>query len=53
MATPLFEYWIPGMEVAGIHEFVGNALNLKGQSERKTDLRGEPFDESEENGGNE
>jgi Fe-S oxidoreductase len=50
---PLFEYWIPGMEVAGIHEFVGNALNMKGQSERKTDLRGNFYQEDEENGGNE
>jgi hypothetical protein len=40
------------MEVAGVHEFVGNALNMKGQSERKTDLRGEPYSGSEENGGN-
>jgi len=48
---PLFEYWIPGMEVAGIHEFVGNALNLKGQIERKTDLRGESFNGSVKNGG--
>jgi hypothetical protein len=29
------------MEVAGVHEFLGNAINLKGQIERKTDLRGE------------
>jgi Fe-S oxidoreductase len=47
---PLFEYWIPGMEVAGIHEFVGNALNVKGQNERTTDLRGEPLKASEEKG---
>jgi hypothetical protein len=48
---PLFDYWVPGMEVAGVHEFLGNALNLKGQIERKTDLRGEPFNGSEEAGG--
>jgi len=38
---PLFEYWLPGMEVAGIHELVGNALVMKGEKERTTDLRGE------------
>ena len=40
---PLFEYWLPGMEVAGIHELVGNALVMKGEKERTTDLRGEPL----------
>jgi len=39
---PLLEYWVPGVEVAGIHEFVGNALMLDGEK-RETDLRGEPF----------
>ncbi|MCP5112375.1 MAG: (Fe-S)-binding protein, partial [bacterium] len=39
---PLLEYWVPGVEVAGIHEFVGNALVLDGEK-RETDLRGEPF----------
>lgn len=47
---PLFEYWAPGLEVAGIHEFVGNALNVKGQNDRTTDLRGEPFNNSKGNG---
>lgn len=40
---PLLEYWVPGVEVAGIHEFVGNALVLDGETERTTDLRGEPL----------
>jgi hypothetical protein len=31
------------MEVAGVHELVGNALVMKGQKERTTDLRGEPL----------
>ena len=45
---PLFEYWLPGMEVAGIHELVGNALVMKGEKERTTDLRGESLKETEE-----
>jgi len=45
---PLLEYWVPGVEVAGIHELVGNALVMKGQGERATDLRGEEFQGKEE-----
>ncbi len=41
---PLLEYWVPGVEVAGIHEMVGNALIMKGENERLTDLRGEPYE---------
>jgi len=40
---PLLEYWVPGVEVAGIHELVGNALVMSGEKERTTDLRGEPL----------
>ncbi len=40
---PLLEYWVPGVEVAGVHELVGNALVLKGEKERMTNLRGEPL----------
>jgi Fe-S oxidoreductase len=40
---PLLEYWAPGVDVAGIHEFVGNALVMKGERDRTTDLRGEPL----------
>jgi Fe-S oxidoreductase len=40
---PLLEYWTPGVEVAGVHELVGNALILDGEKERETDLRGEPI----------
>ncbi len=39
----LLEYWVPGVEVAGVHELVGNALIMKGEKERGTDLRGEPL----------
>ena len=34
------EYWVPEVEVAGVHELVGNALVMKGENERTTDLRG-------------
>jgi Fe-S oxidoreductase len=40
---PLVEYWVPGVEVGGIHEMVGNALIMKGEKDRETDLRGEPL----------
>jgi hypothetical protein len=34
------------MEVAGVHELVGNALIVDGEKERTTNLRNEPlFDE--------
>ncbi len=41
---PLLEYWVPGVEVGGVHEMVGNALILKGENERATDLRGQPYE---------
>ena len=47
---PLLEYWVPGIEVAGVHELVGNALIMKGEKERTTDLRGEPLKEVEGKG---
>jgi len=47
---PLLAYWVPGVEVAGIHELVGNALVMKGEKERTTDLRGEPLKGEEEKG---
>ena len=40
---PLMEYWAPGVEVAGVHELVGNALVLRGEKARTTNLRGEPL----------
>jgi Fe-S oxidoreductase len=40
---PLLEYWVPGVDVAGVHELVGNALVMKGERERTTDLRGDPL----------
>lgn len=44
---PLFDYWVPGTEVCGIHELVGNALILDGEKERTTNLRGEPLEAEE------
>ena len=41
---PLFEYWVPGVGVTGVHELVANALVMKGEKERTTDLRGEPLE---------
>ncbi len=40
---PLLEYWVPGVEVAGIHELVGNALIMTGEKDRTTDLRNLPL----------
>ncbi len=40
---PLMDYWVPGVKVTGVHELVANALIMKGEKERTTDLRGEPL----------
>ena len=47
------QYWVPEVDVTGIHEMVGNALILEGEKKRTTDLRGEPLpgmEDIEENG---
>lgn len=44
---PLLDYWAPGVEVAGLHELVGNAMVMKGEKERTTNLRGEPLEQQE------
>ena len=41
--STLMEYWVPEVEVYGIHELVGNALILPGEQEREMDLRMEPL----------
>jgi Fe-S oxidoreductase len=41
--TTLMNYWVPDVTVYGIHELVGNALVMEGETERTTDLRGEPL----------
>jgi Fe-S oxidoreductase len=43
----LLEYWTPGVEVAGVHELLGNALVMKGEKPRSTDLRNEPLEVEE------
>ncbi|MDY6878722.1 MAG: (Fe-S)-binding protein [Desulfatiglans sp.] len=40
---PLMDYWVPEVDVTGVHEMVGNALVLEGEKKRTTDLRGEPL----------
>ena len=40
---PLMEYWVPGVQVCGLHELVGNALVMKGEKERTENLRFEPL----------
>jgi len=49
---PLMEYWVPEVQVAAVHELVGNALVMKGET-RTTDLRGQPLAEKEEQEENE
>jgi len=39
----LMDYWVPGVRVAGVHELVANALVMKGEKERETNLRSEPL----------
>ena len=39
--TDLMNYWVPGVDVTGVHEMVANALILDGEKKRTTDLRGE------------
>ncbi|MGE5346980.1 MAG: sulfate reduction electron transfer complex DsrMKJOP subunit DsrK [Acidithiobacillales bacterium] len=41
--STLMEYWVPEVGVSGVHELVGNALVMKGEKARTTDLRGIPF----------
>ncbi len=44
----LMDYWVPGVDVTGVHELVGNALILPGEQEREMDLRMEPLPGKEE-----
>jgi Fe-S oxidoreductase len=44
---PLMEYWVPGVQVAALHELVGNALIMQGET-RTTDLRSEPLAKEED-----
>jgi Fe-S oxidoreductase len=46
---PLFDFWVPGLEVGGVHEMVGNALIMTGEKPREVDLRLNPLLKEEEN----
>jgi hypothetical protein len=39
----LMEYFVPEVDVTGIHEMVANAMILEGEKEKTVDLRGEPL----------
>jgi len=39
----LMDYWVPGVQVTGVHEMVANALVFEGEQKRTTNLRGEPL----------
>ncbi len=39
----LLEYWVPGVDVSGVHELVANALVFEGEKSRTVDLRGRPL----------
>jgi len=39
--TALMDYWVPGVSVMGVHELLANALVMRDEKERTTDLRGE------------
>lgn len=43
------DYWVPGVKVTGVHELVANALVMKGEKERETNLRGDPLPGKEGN----
>ncbi|MCD6561974.1 MAG: (Fe-S)-binding protein [Deltaproteobacteria bacterium] len=39
----LMRYWVPEVDVTGVHELVANALVFEGEKKRTTNLRGEPL----------
>jgi Fe-S oxidoreductase len=45
----LMQYWVPGVDVGGVHELLSNALVMRGENERTTDIRGEPLEQPEKN----
>jgi Fe-S oxidoreductase len=44
----LMEYYVPEVDVTGVHELVANALIMEGEKKRTVDLRGEPLPGREE-----
>lgn len=47
----VLKYWVPGVEVGGVHEMVANALIMKGEKPRETDVRGQPLKARANEGG--
>jgi len=45
----LMEYYVPEVDVTGVHEMVANAMVLDGEKEKTVDLRGEPIPGKEDN----
>ncbi|MDH5560647.1 MAG: (Fe-S)-binding protein [Deltaproteobacteria bacterium] len=45
------DYWVPDVQVAGLHELVGNALIMEGESERTEDLREDELEDFEQGEG--
>jgi Fe-S oxidoreductase len=39
----LMEYWVPEVDVTGVHELVANAMVMDGEKDRTVDYRGEPL----------
>jgi hypothetical protein len=39
----LMEYWVPEVDIIGIHEMVGNSLVFPDEKKRTTDLRERPL----------
>ncbi|MCG2754068.1 MAG: (Fe-S)-binding protein [Desulfobacteraceae bacterium] len=44
---PLMGYWVPEVDVTGIHELVANALIIPGEKEKTVNLRGEEIPDKE------
>jgi Fe-S oxidoreductase len=51
--SDLMSYWVPDVQVIGIHEMVGNALVVPGEKKRTQNLRLEPLPGTEEEESNE
>ena len=45
---PLMQYWVPEVNVTGLHELVANAMVLEGEKEKTVDLRNEPLPGTED-----
>lgn len=50
---PIMDYWVGDVGVSGVTELLANAMIMKGEHKRTTDLRGEPLPEVENKEGNE